>query len=206
MGHSISPLVGIVKGLGSPDICIEEHNHPLQMKTPNTSICSSSLRCQVITVAIACFALLSAAYGQNKDKVDIKGSMLTDSPEGASDALAVVELDNRVCTPLEFHPDGKFKLSMPMGSTAYLRFEQPGYLDKEVLVNTANADLCKKDCRKNENLKFDVQMTPELPDKHLQYRGPVGIITFLKGSGLMKVRYDRTLTRTNEGDIIVIDQ
>ena len=93
-----------------------------------------------------------------------------------------------------------------MGSSAYLRFEQPGYLSKEVLVNTANADLCEKDCRKNENLKFDVQMTPELSDKRQQYAGPVGTITFLKGSGLMKVRYDRTLARTGTGDIIMVGQ
>lgn len=169
------------------------------MKNATAPLCSKSLRCQLVTVTTACFTLLS--YGQSN--VDIKGQMLTDAPQGAVDVLAVVELDNRVCTPLEFHPDGKFKLSLPMGSSAYLRFEQPGYLAKEVLVNTMNADQCKKDCRKNENLKFDVQMTPQLPDEHLQYMGPVGIITFLKGSGLMKVRYDRTLTRTHEGDIVM---
>lgn len=172
------------------------------MKTATSPICSKSLRCLVVTFTMVCLAVMTSAYGQDKEQVAIKGRMLTDAPQGASDVLAVVELDDRVCTPLEFHPDGKFKLSLPMGSSAYLRFEQPGYLSKEVLVNTANADLCKKACRKNENLKFDVQMTPELPDKHLQYMGPVGIITFLKGSGLMKVRYDRTLIHTTEGDIV----
>lgn len=171
------------------------------MKTLNTPICSKSLRCQTVAFAIASLTLFASAYGQ--DRVEIKGRILTDAPEGVSDALAVLELDNWVCTPLEFRPDGKFKLSMPMGSSAYLRFEQPGYLNKEVLVNTANADQCKKACHKNENLKFDVQMTPQQPDKHLQYMGPVGIITFLKGSGLMKVHYDRTLTRTMEGDIVM---
>lgn len=171
------------------------------MKTPDTSICSKSLRCQVLAFAMASLALLTSAYGQDKENVAIKGRMFTDAPQGASNVLAVVELDNWVCTPLEFHPDGKFKLSLPMGSSAYLRFEQPGYLSKEVLVNTAYADECKKACRKNENLKFDVEMTPELPDKHLQYMGPVGIITFLKGSGLMKIRYDRTLVRNSDGDI-----
>lgn len=174
---------------------------PPQMKTLKPSPCSKSLRCQAVFFAIASLILFPAAYGQ--EHVEIKGRILTDAPEGVSDALAVFELDNRVCTPLEFHPDGKFKLSMPMGSIAYLRFEQPGYLNKEVLVNTVNADQCRKACHKNENLKFDVQMTPQPADKHLQYMGPVGIITFLKGSGLMKVRYDRTLTRTAEGDIVM---
>jgi len=32
--------------------------------------------------------------------------------------------------------------------------------------------------------------------------GPVGTITFLQGTGLMKVRYDRSLVRTQEGDIV----
>ena len=173
------------------------------MKTPNTSICSTSRRCRIVTFVLPCFLLLSSAYGQDKDQVDIKGRMLTDAPQGASDVLAVVELDNRVCTPLDVHPDGKFKLSLPMGSTAYLRFEQTGYLSKEVLVNTANADACNKECRRNENVKFDVRMTPVLSDDRLLYRGPVGTITFLKRTGTMLVRYDRRLMRTAPEKVFV---
>lgn len=118
--------------------------------------------------------------------------------------LEVVELDNRVCVPLHIRPNGHFALKLAAGNKAYLRFEQDGYLTKEVLVDTRYANLTRQAARKNSTLHFAVQMTPELPDKQLAYAGPVGIITFRKGTGLMKVSYDRSMVRNRNGDIVPV--
>lgn len=114
----------------------------------------------------------------------------------------LLEVGNWVCMPLKVSPNGQFDLKLNAGERAYLRFEQEGFLTKEVLVDTRNANITKAAARKNKTLRFDVQMTPVLPDKQLGYAGPVGIITYHKGTGLMKVKYDRSLVRTGNGDIV----
>ena len=72
-------------------------------------------------------------------------------------------------------------------------------------MDTHNANITREAVKKNKMLRFAVQMTRELPDKRLQYAEPVGIISFLKGSGLMKVQYNHRLVRMNNGDIVAIE-
>lgn len=136
-------------------------------------------------------------------QVEIRGELLLAGTERVGN-LEVVELDNRVCVPLHIRPNGRFTLKLAAGNKAYLRFEQAGYLTKEVLVDTRNANLTRQAARKNSTLHFAVQMTPELPDKELAYAGPVGIITFRKGTGLMKVSYDRSMVRNRNGEIVTV--
>lgn len=155
---------------------------------------------QIVPLCIACATFFPASIN-GQDKVMIHGRVLIDedSPMGT---FEVVEVGNRFCVPLGVEPDGGFDLKLAVGDLAYLRFEQEGYLTKEVLVDTRNANITKAVARKNKNLRFDVQMTPVLPDKRLVYRGPVGIITYVKGTGQMKVKYDRSLVRLGNGDIV----
>lgn len=177
-------------------------NH-FQMKTNTPAICSKKFRCQNLFLLVAALSISAACSGQKPDNsVDVKGRLLLDEAEPWDGSLTVVEMNNASCVPLELKDDGIFRLSMTVGSKAYLRFERTGYLTKEILVDTKNADKCTTNCSKNEKLRFDVQMTPVLPDRSLRYAGPVGTITFMKGTGLMKVRYDRSLVRTQEGDIV----
>ncbi len=165
-----------------------------QMKAP---IHFSSL---IAPLCIACAAFLPAGMN-GQDKVVIHGRVLIDedTPMGT---FEVVEVGNWFCVPLAVEQDGEFDLRLTVGDLAYLRFEQEGYLTKEVLVDTRNANLTKQSAKRNKHLRFDVQMTPVLPDKHMVYRGPVGIITYLKGTGLMKVKYDRSLVRLDDGFIV----
>jgi hypothetical protein len=127
-------------------------------------------------------------------QVEIRGRLLVDEKD-LSQALMVVEVNGIECIPMELFSDGRFEVKLPAGSTAHLRFEMPGYLTKEVTVDTQNATLTEQALKKNKLVRFDVQMSPEFADKSRVYDGPVGEITFNKGSGLMKVRYDRTLTK-----------
>lgn len=172
------------------------------MKTEPLSIRSGPFRSRTILLLLASMSIPAHGIAQEPDQVELKGRILIDEPTPITSALTVVELDNQVCVPLELGDDGKFRLAISSGSKAYLRFEEAGYFTKEILVDTENADRCTGKCRKNEKVRFDVRMVPDHADKSLHYRGPVGIITFRKGSGLMQVKYDRTLVRTSEGEIV----
>jgi hypothetical protein len=145
--------------------------------------------------ALLLILLLAAALpaSAREKQIEIRGRMLVDDTI-MSDALLVVEVDDQRCLPFQLDGDGRFMLRLPVGSKIQLRFEKPGYLTKEVLIDTKNALNTKRAAKLNKLVRFDVQMSRELPDR--VYAGPVGTITFLKGSGLMKVKYDRTLAES----------
>lgn len=159
----------------------------------------------MLPITILSCSMLVSLPAKAQGKVVIHGRVLTD--EGAQAGLfEVLEVGNWLCLPLELEPNGHFELKLSVGDRAYLRFEQDGYLSKEVLVDTRNANLTRRAARKNKTLRFDVQMTPQLADKQLSYGGPVGIITYQKGTGLMKVKYDRSLVRKSNGDVVVLGE
>lgn len=151
----------------------------------------------MLPVYFAC-GIASATGAFAQDKVVIHGRVLIDE-QHRQGTFEVLEVGNWVCMPLDVYPDGRFDLKLNAGERAYLRFEQEGYLTKEVLVDTRNANLTKQAARKNKTLRFDLQMTPQLADRQLAYAGPVGIITYLKGTGLMKVQYERSLVCKSNG-------
>ena len=155
--------------------------------------------------AFSALAPLSSTAQDHSERVTIRGQILVDDtvPNGS---LEVVEVNNRVCVPLEMHSNGRFELVLAAGNKAYLRFEKDGYLTKEVLVDTKNADITRDAVKKNKMLRFSVQMVRELSDKNLHYAGPVGVIRFSKSTGLMKVVYDRSLVRSSAGDIVANDR
>jgi hypothetical protein len=141
--------------------------------------------------------MMSTRLVAAEKEVEIRGRLLVDDKD-LRHALMVVEVNGIECIPTELFADGRFEVKLPMGSTAHLRFEMPGYLTKEVTVDTEYAMLTEEALKKNKLVRFDVQMNPEFADKSRVYEGPVGEITFNKGSGLMKVRHDRTLTKGSE--------
>lgn len=171
------------------------------MKTPANLQCTTAL---AATLAMGLLAPAGSTAQDRQHRVEIHGRVLVDD-NARTGSLEVVEVDNRRCIPLTMHPDGRFELVLDPGDQAYLRFEKEGYLTKEVLVDTRNANITPAAAKRNKDLRFAVQMAPQLPDKQLAYAGPVGSITFLKGSGLMKVQYNRSLARTSTGDIVALD-
>ncbi len=124
--------------------------------------------------------------------IEVRGRVLLDGTT-AEDAMLTIVMDNACNLPFELQANGRFKVLLPVNSQFTIRFEKPGYLSKDVVVDTHYA-LCSTTARKaNHIVRFDVQMQP-MPAVACAYAGPVGCISFIKGSGLMKVRYDRTLT------------
>jgi hypothetical protein len=171
------------------------------MKTRTNPLMKAAL---AVLITYAMVMACTCKAQERPDRVVIKGQVLVDD-DVRNGSLEVVEVDNRVCVPLLVHPDGRFELVLAAGEKAYLRFEKEGYITKEVLVDTKNANLTREALRKNKLLRFAVQMVPNLPDRSLAYVAPVGYISFLKGTGLMKVRYDRRVVR-NDGRDLVMNQ
>lgn len=88
---------------------------------------------------------------------------------------------------------GRFRLELPRDARVQLHFSKPDHLEKVVKVDTHHAVAGKRARRLNRNVRFDVVLVPgtELPD--MGYDGPVGTITFVRGSGLMKVHHHERL-------------
>ncbi|MCB0765054.1 MAG: hypothetical protein R2815_05600 [Flavobacteriales bacterium] len=90
---------------------------------------------------------------------------------------------------------GRFVVELPTDTKALLRFEKPGHLTKEVIVDTHNS----KDGEVGQHtrrLKLAVIMQLE---KHMggqTYAGPVGAIAFDEGGGCVAITHDRALVPT----------
>jgi hypothetical protein len=80
--------------------------------------------------------------------------------------------------------------TVPVNAKARLVFLKPGHLPKEVEVDTRNALNTSKAERMNRKVVFDVVLESEEQRPGRRYDGPVGSITFVNGTGTMKVRHD----------------
>ena len=163
------------------------------MKTRhNGSLLSNVLAAILSFMGIACFALAASA---EVDMVTIQGQLRADDLP-LTDAVVVVEVKtDEVCLRSELSVDGRFKFAVPVGAKARLFFIKPGYLTKEVEVDTKNA-LTTDEARKfNKKVKFDVVLEEELLHVGETYFGPVGQIHFVNGTGLMRVTHDGRMKR-----------
>ena len=160
------------------------------MKAQRHDSLAGSLLAGFLSLAgIACFAM--AAQGAD-NMVTISGQLHADD-QSLADAVVVVELGDDACLRSELGANGRFEFKVPVGSKARLIFLKPGFLTKEVEVDTKNA-LNNDDARKlNKKVKFDVVLDEELQHMDEVYMGPVGYIHFVNGSGLMRVRHDERM-------------
>ena len=170
-------------------------NKPTAMKTKRHDSLAGSLLAGLLSlVGIACFAM--AAQGANNEVV-ISGQLHADDLSLA-DAVVVVELGDEACLRSVLGANGHFEFKVPVGSKARLIFLKPGYLTKEVEVDTKNA-LNNDEARKlNKKVKFDVVLEEELEHVGEVYMGPVGYIHFVNGTGLMRVRHDERMAPVAE--------
>lgn len=160
------------------------------MKTKRNDSLAGTLLAGFLSLAgIACFAMAAQA---NDNQVTICGWLHADD-QLLNDAVVVVELGDDACLRSELGANGRFEFKVPVGSKARLVFLKPGFLTKEVEVDTKNA-LNNDDARKlNKKVKFDVVLEEELQHMDEVYMGPVGFIHFVNGSGLMRVQHDERM-------------
>ena len=153
-----------------------------------------SLSCEAALLT-ALFALigLSLFAGPSpvivRDEVRITGWL--HSKDGRMDnAVLVVELEGESCLYTELAFNGRFAFTVPLNAKARLIFLKPGHLAKEVDVDTRNALNTPQAERLNRKVEFDVVLENEEQRPGRRYEGPVGSITFLNGTGNMKVKHD----------------
>ena len=160
------------------------------MKAKRPDSLAGSLIAGLLSLAgIACFAM--AAQGAD-NMVTITGQLHADDLS-LSDAVVVVELGDDACLRSELSANGRFEFNVPVGAKARLIFMKPGFLTKEVEVDTRNALSTDRSYKMNKNVRFDVVLDEELQHMDEVYMGPVGYIHFVNGSGLMRVRHDERM-------------
>jgi hypothetical protein len=87
---------------------------------------------------------------------------------------------------------GRFTVTLPAGTKALLRFEMPGHLTKEVVVDTHFATLGDPGQRVRR-VRFAVVLELERHMAGFRYLGPVGSIGFDQGGGCLAIARDRKL-------------
>ena len=97
---------------------------------------------------------------------------------------------------------GRFELTLPANVEATLRFEKPGHLPKEVVVDTHHVNDGGFDGR-TRHVKFAVILELERRMGGLTYPGPVGSLGFDKDGGCLAVAHDRTLVPASRDKIMV---
>lgn len=88
---------------------------------------------------------------------------------------------------------GRFTVALPLEAEVRLRFKQNGHVEKVVTVDTRHAADGRSARRVSRGVRFDVELVPEEHLAGFSYDGPVGTISFIPGSGLMKVVYHEQL-------------
>ena len=90
---------------------------------------------------------------------------------------------------------GRFTLNLPINANAVLRFEHPGHLPKQVLVDTHFASDGEVG-QHTRHISFAVVLEPQRHMAGLDYSGPVGSIAFDKGGGCAAITKERKLVPT----------
>ena len=83
-------------------------------------------------------------------------------------------------------PTGRFDITLPAGTEAVMRFEHPGHLTKEVVVDTHNARAGAFD-EETRHVRFAVILELTRLMAGFTYAGPVGNIAFDKDGGCVAV-------------------
>jgi hypothetical protein len=118
-----------------------------------------------------------------------------------SDVVIEVEVNGAYSTA-HVSENGRFTVTLPAEADAKLRFEKPGHLPKEVLVDTHHATDGEPGQRVRR-VKFAVIMELERRMAGLTYPGPVGSIGFDQGGGCLAVAHDRSLVKAKRQAVMV---
>ncbi len=119
-----------------------------------------------------------------------------------SDVLVEVEVNGSS----SFAPvsgSGRFTVVLPLDAEAVLRFEKPGHLTKEVLVDTHYAKDGELGQHRTRHVKFAVILELERHMGRLTYAGPVGSLGFDAGGGCVAVQKNRNLVPAQRQKVMV---
>jgi hypothetical protein len=153
----------------------------------------------VLPVLLAIISILVLALtvqaASPREEVVIRG-WLHAQDKDLADGLVVVEVDDVQCVRSILLRNGRFEFTLPVGAKARLVFLKPGFISKEVLVDTRNAMNTSRARKLNRLVKFDVVLDPLERHPGREHAGPVGRIHFVTGTGAMIVRHDVHLVQS----------
>ena len=98
--------------------------------------------------------------------------------------------------------NGRFTVTLPAETEAILRFEKPGHLPKEVVVDTHNAQDGEPG-QHTRRVKFAVIMHLVRHMGGQRYAGPVGSLGFDDGGGCLAVSHDQKLVPVQRQALMV---
>lgn len=150
------------------------------------------ITCLTAFAMLSLYAPTTVRAASSEEEVIISGHLYADN-ERMHDAILVVELGGESCLRSEVAVNGHFRFKVPVGAKARLLFIKPGYLTKEVTVDTRNALNTPRARKLNDHVRFDVVLDEEAQHQEETYMGPVGYITFVNGTGYMRVRHDERM-------------
>lgn len=97
---------------------------------------------------------------------------------------------------------GRFDVLLPADAEVLVRFEHPGHLSKEVVVDTHHAEL-SHDGKGPRQLRMGVVLELEKRMGGLAYAGPVGRLAFDAQAGCVAVEHTRRLTPARRSKAVV---
>lgn len=134
-----------------------------------------------------------AADAPLEEAVILTGWLHVDDQDMA-DVTLMVKVNGRT-RPSGVSSNGRFTVSLPRDADVVLRFEKPGHVPKELVVDTRHARTGEQGHR-TRRVKLAVTMDPERHMADLTYAGPVGTLSFDEGGGCLAVQHSRKTTRT----------
>ncbi|MBX2979606.1 MAG: hypothetical protein KF905_09950 [Flavobacteriales bacterium] len=160
------------------------------MKTSSTSLKFAAL-CGAALLMNAAYAGDEPRPASNANAAVVITGWLQANDLSMQDVVLHVEVDGTMRTQ-GVSENGRFVVSLPADSEVKLRFEKPGHLPKEVLVDTRHADLLEG-AGKSRRVKFAVVLELERHMAGYTYAGPVGSLGFDAQGGCLAVSHDRKL-------------
>ncbi|MBK8500095.1 MAG: hypothetical protein IPL52_15055 [Flavobacteriales bacterium] len=144
-----------------------------------------------LLLAIPCLALgaTSPSIPPAQEAVELTAWLHVEDLTMA-DVTVQVEV-NGITQTAHANENGRVTVMLPADAEAVLRFEKPGHLAKEVVVDTHNVREGDFGQRRTRKLSIAVILHLERHMAGLTYAGPVGTLNFEQGGGCLAVEHDR---------------
>ena len=171
---------------------------PSPLHPPTGRRCAITLEAAIL---IAALGLLSIAVfaddGRPPYLITVSGQVHAGGAD-LSDALLVVELNGGACLSTELDRKGHFRMQVPAEGLARIVLMKPGYLTKELSMDTHHAMRSSNARERNKNLRFDVVLERESDHPCEQHQVPSGYIAYSNGTGTLRIRHDERMVTRDE--------
>lgn len=176
---------------------MDKHSSPLQ--PPTGRKCALTLEAAVLIAALGLLSIaVFAGDGVPPSMITVSGQVHAGGAD-LSDALLVVELNGGSCLRTELDRKGHFRMEVPAEGLARIVLMKPGYLTKELSLDTHHAMRSTSARERNKSLRFDVVLEREADHPCERHQVPAGYIAYSTGTGALRIRHDERMVLQEEG-------